>query len=168
MSWPPHITVATVVFRQSVARPSVARQSVARPPVAREHEFLLVEEQDNNTRVFNQPAGHLEPNETLLDAAIRETLEETGWRVSLIGLVGVYQYYSAHNDTTYLRFCFAATPEQQEQTDLDPDITAAHWLSWDQIVSLPHRSPLVMTCMEDFATGKLVPLDRIQSLIPVS
>lgn len=143
MSWPPHITVATVVPRDNA--------------------FLMVEEQDNNLRVFNQPAGHLEADETLQDAALRETLEETGWRVSLTGLIGVYQYYSEHNDTTYLRFCFAASPICQERDQLDCDIIAAHWLSREQISRLPKRSPLVMQCLEDFIAGACVSLSLVQN-----
>jgi 8-oxo-dGTP pyrophosphatase MutT (NUDIX family) len=125
----------------------------------------MVEEQDNNQRVFNQPAGHLEPDETLLDAAIRETLEETGWRVTLDGLIGVYQYYSEHNDTTYLRFCFAASAIFRERENLDSDIIAAHWLSREQIAGLPHRSPLVMQCLKDFIDKTPVNLSRIQNFL---
>jgi len=145
MSWPPHITVATVV--------------------PRDNQFLMVEEQDNDQRVFNQPAGHLEPDETLLDAAIRETLEETGWRVTINGLIGVYQYYSKHNDTTYLRFCFAASPVCQERENLDSDIIATHWLSREQIAGLPHRSPLVMQCLKDFIEKAAVNLNRVQHFL---
>ena len=142
MSWPPHITVATVVQRGQT--------------------FLMVEEEDNHQRVINQPAGHLEPNETLPAAALRETLEETAWRVSLIGLVGIYQYYSTHNDTTYLRFCFAANAIKQEAQALDPDIIGAHWLTKAEIIARPQRSPLVLQSIEDRLKGNLISLDHIQ------
>ncbi|MFT7091919.1 MAG: ADP-ribose pyrophosphatase YjhB (NUDIX family) [Candidatus Azotimanducaceae bacterium] len=142
MSWPPHITVATVVQRDQT--------------------YLMVEEEDNHQRVINQPAGHLEPNETLLAAAIRETLEETAWQVSLSGLVGIYQYFSAHNDTTYLRFCFAANAIKQQAQAIDPDIVAVHWLTKAEIIARPQRSPLVLQSIEDALKGHLTPLDHIQ------
>lgn len=142
MSWPPHITVATVVRRGQT--------------------YLMVEEEDNHQRVINQPAGHLEPNETLLEAAVRETLEETAWRVSLTGLVGIYQYYSVHNDTTYLRFCFAADAIKAEARDLDPDIIAAHWLTKAEVIARPQRSPLVLQSIEDSLKSPPISLDHIQ------
>lgn len=142
MSWPPHITVATVVERNNT--------------------FLVVEEFDNQQSVLNQPAGHLEPNETLQDAALRETLEETAWQVQLLGLIGVYQYYSSHNDTTYLRFCFKAKPILLTDSPLDPDISAVHWLSREQIASQPLRSPLVLQCLDDSKNEALLPLNLIQ------
>ncbi len=143
MSWPPHITVATVVQLDG--------------------RFLMVEELDNGEPVFNQPAGHLDPNETLLDAAIRETLEESAWRVKLTGFSGIYQYYSAHNDTTYLRFCFVADAETETDYSLDDGIIAAHWLTLDEIRTKPLRSPLVLQCIEDILTQPLMSLDRIQN-----
>ena len=88
MTWQPHITVATIVEDNG--------------------RFLFVEEVKNDKRVLNQPAGHLEANETLRDAAIRETLEETGWDVELTGVVGIYLYTAPSNGVTYQRVCFAA------------------------------------------------------------
>lgn len=90
MSWQPHITVATVVERDG--------------------KFLFVEEFKAGQHVFNQPAGHLEANETLAQAALRETLEETAWDVELTGVVGIYLYTAPSNGVTYQRICFAARP----------------------------------------------------------
>lgn len=145
MSWPPHITVATVVQRND--------------------EFLFVEEVDAGATVYNQPAGHLEPGETLQAAAIRETLEETGWLVELTGFIGIYQYYSAHNDTLYLRICFAAEPIREETAELDPDIKAVHWLGLQALQDLPMRSPLVRQCLDDALGSPPESLDRVQALI---
>ncbi|MFP3344935.1 NUDIX domain-containing protein, partial [Halomonas sp. SIMBA_159] len=83
----PHVTVATVV--------------------AREGRLLQVVERIDGREVVNQPAGHLEPGETLLEAAVRETREETGWDVRLTALIGCYQW-TAGNGEPYLRFAFAA------------------------------------------------------------
>ena len=144
-AWPPHITVATVVQRHDT--------------------FLFVEETDNGGAVFNQPAGHLEPNESLFEAALRETLEETGWSVELTGLVGLYHYYSPHNDTTYLRVCFAAAPLDQQSLELDPDIIAVHWLTAAELKDRPLRSPLVQTCLADALHRPLLPLDAVKHLV---
>lgn len=143
-AWPPHITVATVVQRNN--------------------EYLFVEERDAGQTVFNQPAGHLEPNETLFEAAVRETLEETAWDVHLTGLIGLYHYYSAHNDTTYLRICFAAEPLKQQTRSLDSDIIAAHWLRPEALNDLPLRSPLVTQCLQDSINKPLIPLETVKHL----
>ena len=70
--WQPDVTVATIVVRDG--------------------QLLMVEERANGALVLNQPAGHLEPDESLLDAALRETREETGWEVRLTAFVGAYQW----------------------------------------------------------------------------
>ncbi len=145
MSWPPHITVATVVQRND--------------------QFLFVEEVDAGATVYNQPAGHLEPGETLQAAALRETLEETGWEVQLTGFIGLYQYYSEHNDTLYLRVCFAAEPIRQVTARLDSDITAAHWLSLEALQDLSLRSPLVRQCVADALARPPETLDRVRTLV---
>lgn len=137
----PHLTVAVVV----------------------EHEgrYLLVEERDaSGARVFNQPAGHVESGETLLDAALRETLEETAWEIELAAMLGIYTYST--ESTCYQRVCFTATPLRQTSATLDPAIQAAHWLSREQIQDLPLRSPLVMKAIEDFETGERSPLSVVK------
>ena len=93
--WQPDVTVATVVIDQG--------------------RLLCVEEHAGGALVLNQPAGHLEPDESLLDAAVRETLEETGWTVELEAFVGAYQWTSpaladGSGGRSYLRFAFAARP----------------------------------------------------------
>lgn len=140
----PRITVATVVERGGL--------------------YLLVEETPHGTPVLNQPAGHLEGGETLAEGAVRETLEETGYRVAPTALVGVYVWTSPANGATYFRFCFAADiVEQVEGYLTDPDIDARHWYSLDELRARQamHRSPLVLRCVEDHATGRRFPLDMI-------
>lgn len=144
-SWPPHVTVATVVKRDD--------------------KYLIVEERDGELTVFNQPAGHLEPNETLFEAALRETLEETAWEVELTGFVGLYQYYSAHNDTTYMRICFYAEAQKALNTPLDDGILAAHWLSLDDLQSRALRSPLVLQCIQDAEQNTVMPLNVVKHIL---
>ncbi|WP_312934282.1 NUDIX hydrolase [Pseudomonas sp.] len=138
MTWHPHITVATVVERDG--------------------RFLMVEEFKAGQHVFNQPAGHLEPNESLREAALRETLEETAWEVELTGLVGIYLYTAPSNGVTYQRICFAARPVRHHtERALDSDIERALWLSRDELLADPARwrSELVPRCIDDYLAGPL-------------
>ncbi len=148
-TWPPHITVATVVEDQG--------------------RYLLVEERDKVTgkRVFNQPAGHLEPGESLFDAARRETLEESGWEVELLGLLGWALYTAPSNGVTYYRNTFLARPVRQHSgAALDADILASHWLDYGEILakSARMRSPLVLAAVQQARSGTLYPLDALQHL----
>jgi 8-oxo-dGTP pyrophosphatase MutT (NUDIX family) len=145
VDWPPHITVATVIHRDG--------------------RYLMVEEFDHGRLVINQPAGHQEPGETLFEAAIRETLEETGWLVTLQNFIGVYQYFSPRNEVTYHRIAFTAGPvEQQKDYAIDPDIHAVHWMTLDEIRSRQHRSPLVVKCIVDAVEKPLLVLNAIQHM----
>jgi ADP-ribose pyrophosphatase YjhB (NUDIX family) len=144
MCWTPHATVATIIERDGL--------------------FLMVEENAGSQRVFNQPAGHVEEDETLASAAVRETLEETGWRVRPDYLVGLYTYKAPSNGVTYYRFCYAATAlEQLENYALDDDIIAAHWLTRGELQqrSAQLRSPLVLQCIDDYLAGRHYPLDFV-------
>ena len=145
--WRPHVTVATVVPRDG--------------------KFLLVEETVRGQLVLNQPAGHLDPDETLQDAAVRETLEETGWDVSLTGLLGVQQWTSVSLGEQFIRFTFAALPllHHTERT-LDEGIVRALWLSRAEIAASADRlrSPMVLASVDDFLGGAQLPLDAIRWL----
>lgn len=137
MEWSPHITVATVVEDQG--------------------RFLLVEELKGGRLVLNQPAGHLEADESLRQAALRETLEETGWEVELTGLLGIYLYTAPSNGVTYQRVCFSARPLQHDpQRELDTDIHRALWLARDELAAQPERwrSELVLRCIDDYLAGE--------------
>ena len=120
--------------------------------------FLFVEEVAGDRIVFNQPAGHLEPNENLLQATLREVKEETGWLVELSALTGIYQYHSGKDDILYFRFTFLAEPIKQISDQLDSDIIGCNWLSMEDIRVKPLRSPLVVTCLQDYLNGQLFPL----------
>ena len=146
MTWHPHITVATVIEDNG--------------------RFLFVEELKNGKLVLNQPAGHLEPNETLREAAIRETLEETGWDIELTGVVGIYLYTAPSNGVTYQRVCFTGkTLRHHAERALDTGIVGAPWLTREQLVSQPDRwrSELVLQCIDDYLKGPVHSLDVVRN-----
>ncbi len=131
--WKPHVTVAAVIERQG--------------------KFLLVRERVNNRIVLNQPAGHLEAGESLIDAVVRETMEETQYGFTPTGLIGIYRSIPEESpEITYLRFLFCGNIGEHFDGELDRGIIAAEWLSQDEIKSslTQHRSPLVMQCIDDY------------------
>lgn len=131
--------------------------------IQRQGRFLLVEEEENGRRVFNQPAGHLEEGESLVQAVVREVAEETGHEFRPQGLVGVYRL-ALDTGPTFIRFCFhgQVEPDRPSQPQ-DAEILACHWLTLDEINSRrqSHRSPLVLQCLDDFLKGKDFPLDLL-------
>lgn len=148
MIWLPHATVAAVI--ESEGR------------------FLMVEElAGGSTSVYNQPAGHLESGESLLDAVIRETREETAWQFHPEYLVGIYRWQVPPGGDTYLRFCFCGqvSGHRPEQV-LDEGILAAHWLSRSQLETEPARlrSPLVMRAIDDYLAGCRHPLEILHEV----
>lgn len=144
MIWTPHATVATIVEKDG--------------------KFLFVDEMADGQRVLNQPAGHVDEREPILQAALRETLEETGWEVEITHLVGIYTYTAPHNQVTYYRFCYAATPVREVPgAELDHDIIGPVWLSPEELAARPEqwRSPLVMKCVQDYLAGHRFPLELV-------
>lgn len=140
--WKPNVTVAAVIERDG--------------------RFLLVEEHTDRGRLFNQPAGHLDPGESLVHAVARETLEETACNFEPTGLLGVYQYHSGADDVTYIRFAFTGKITGPEAgRPLDTGIIRAVWLTPQEIRrdAARHRSPLVMRCIVDYLAGRRFPLD---------
>ena len=101
--------------------------------VSRNNQYLMVEEFDNGELVLNQPSGHVEPSERLFDVAVREAEDETGWRVTLKHLVGIFQHTSPLDSIIYTRLAFAAVPIEQLNIAIDPDIAAVHWLEKSEI-----------------------------------
>lgn len=144
MTWTPHATVAVIVEDD-------------------DGRFLLVEEISSGLVVFNQPAGHIEEDEAILDAVRRETLEETGWQVEPTHFLGLYTYKAPANGVTYYRFCFSARAVKKVSERLDDGIIAAHWLTLDEVGRLGKklRSPLVRKCIEDYRNGRRFPLDVV-------
>ena len=126
--------------------------------------YLLVEEEKGGRRVFNQPAGHLEANESLLDAMRRELLEETGLTIEPQGLIAIYQYQGA-DALHFLRFTFWAELDgaQPQPTPQDSDIIAGHWLTLAELKERRShwRSPMVGRSIADYLAGTRLPLDAI-------
>lgn len=130
--------------------------------------FLLVEEVDKGKIVFNQPAGHLEKNEDLIDAIKREVLEETGLALSPDYLSGIYYLYRADINLYFLRFCFVIElKEPLVGTPQDDEIITTHWLTLHEIEqkSLQLRSTLVLECIEDYLSGNKIPLSSLKSML---
>lgn len=135
-SFHPHVTVATIVEK--------------------ENKFLIVEELDQSDIVFNQPAGHLESDESLIQAAERETLEETGWRVKAVALLGIDLFTSPKNKETYFRTTFIADAVKfHSERALDTGIIQAHWLTLEEIQQRKNqlRSPLVLDTIRRYQSG---------------
>lgn len=142
MIWSPHVTVAAIVERDG--------------------RFLLVEETSSAGVVYNQPAGHLEPRESLIEAVIREMREETAWGFRPSAVVGIYRWVHPDNDITYLRFCFTGQAyDHDPEQGLDAGIIRTWWLSRGEIdeVAGQLRSPLVSRCIDDYLSGRRFSLD---------
>jgi 8-oxo-dGTP pyrophosphatase MutT (NUDIX family) len=142
-----HITVATVVEKDG--------------------KFLMVEEDSGGAIVINQPAGHVEDGESLIDAAVRETYEETGWRVQPTSVVSLYRWRHNVNAETFFRVTFNAKPLAYDNgSKLDDGILRAVWLGADELKQQPNRmrSPLVLRSIEDYLGNKRYPLDLLVDL----
>jgi 8-oxo-dGTP pyrophosphatase MutT (NUDIX family) len=147
MGWNPEVTVAAIVEREG--------------------RFLVVEERIRGRPVINQPAGHLEDGETMLEAVIRETREETAWRLHPEALVGIYLWRSPDDGRSFLRFAFCGhVDDHRPDQPLDTGILRACWLSHEQLRAQASRlrSPLVLRCLEDYLLGQRRPLDTVASL----
>lgn len=145
--WHPHKTVATVVERDG--------------------QFLMVEELIDGKLVLNQPAGHLEANESLGQAALRETLEETAWEVELTGFLGLYLQSTSVDNTTYVRSCFIAKALREvPERELDTGIVRAIWLTRPELEQrkAQMRSPVVLRVIDDYLRDIKYPLDVVQTL----
>lgn len=143
-SFEPHITVACVVEQDG--------------------RFLFVREMSKGQEVINQPAGHAEFGETLVQAAYRETLEETAWQVEITDLLGWYIFQPHKGGGVYYRTCFVARPLSHDpRQKLDTGILEAVWLTPEELRAQrdQHRSALVERCLDDYLAGRRLPLDTI-------
>lgn len=151
--WKPEIIVAAVIEKEGL--------------------FLLVEEQTDEGLRLNEPVGHLEPGESLEQAVIRETLEETAYEFAPTALIGMYllRFETPDADTigTYLRFAFAGDLGRKLDQPLDKDIVRTVWMSRDEIADCPerHRSPLLLQCIDDYLNGQSAPLSLLSSQVCV-
>ncbi len=135
----------------------------------RDGRFLLVEELAGGKAVINQPAGHLEPDETLLDAVIRETREETAWDFVPQALVGIYRWVHPRHRTTFLRFTFIGECSGHDPArELDDGILRALWLSREELQARRSdlRSPLVLRSIDDYRAGRRYPLEVLGDAPP--
>ena len=143
--WLPHVSVAAIIEK--------------------DNKFLLVEERKEGKLLLNQPAGHWENNETLIEAVIRETLEETTWHFRPTYLVGIYQWQHPNiQELTYLRFAFAGELLTQDTSlKLDDGIENTVWYNKKEIDDSAerHRSPQLIKCVEDYLNGQRYPLNCI-------
>jgi 8-oxo-dGTP pyrophosphatase MutT (NUDIX family) len=147
MTWSAHVVTACVVERDG--------------------RFLIVEEHIDGSVLLNQPAGHWEQHETLIEAARRETLEETRWEVEPTHLLGLYHVDPEGLGYGFLRVAFVAEAlREHRQRALDDGIARAMWLTRDEIVASRerHRSPMVLRCVDDYLDGRRYPLDLIAHL----
>ena len=138
-----HLTVATVVEH--------------------DNRFLTVAERCADGVLYNQPAGHVEPGERLLDAAVRETLEETAWQVEPYGIISLSTHLAADR-ITYHRVCFAAKAlAHHAGRELDDGIEAVVWLGYEELLARQAqlRSPLVLQAVRDFRAGRIHSLDML-------
>ena len=129
--------------------------------IERDGRFLCVEEVQDGRRVLNQPAGHLDPGETLVEACAREVMEETAHRFEPGALVGIYRWHYEPADVTFLRFCFSGKVLGVENRPLDKEILELHWLNPKELKdrAAQHRSPLVQQCVDDYLSGRRFPLE---------
>ena len=147
MIWKPNVVVAAIIERDG--------------------KFLLVEEMAEGQLVLNQPAGHLDEGESLLQAVVRETLEETAWHFTPESLLGVYRWQHPSKGVTYLRFAFTGrVTHHDDGRALDHDIVRALWLSPEEIRAehARHRSPQVQRCLNDYLAGQRYSLDLLKDL----
>jgi 8-oxo-dGTP pyrophosphatase MutT (NUDIX family) len=147
MSWPLHVTVAAVLERAG--------------------RFLLVQESVGGRSVINQPAGHLEQFESLIDAVKRETLEETAWHFAPEALIGIYRWVHPHGQT-FLRFCFCGRLLHEEPGGkLDKGIEQVLWLDRDNLRQRTEqlRSPLVLRCIDDYLSGTRLDLSVLKDIL---
>ena len=142
--WKPSVTVAAIMQRGD--------------------RFCLVEEEADGRLVYNQPAGHWEPGETLAEACAREALEETAHSFRPTHLLGIYRWHYAPHDVTFLRFAFLGEVLGETGGPLDREIRRVVWLTPDEVRAgrERHRSPLVMACLDDCLAGRRYPLDVIR------
>ena len=113
---------------------------------------------------LNQPAGHLEPDESITAAVTREMLEETAYDFWPEQITGIYRWTRPGSNLTYLRFAFCGRlGTHHEDRSLDTGIVRALWLSREEVLASAtrHRSPLVVRCMEDYLAGKRFGLDAL-------
>lgn len=149
MSWNPHIVVAAIVEREG--------------------RFLIVEETIEGQLLLNQPAGHWEQGETLIEGVKRETLEESAWDIEPTGVLGLYEWQPPDLNYPFVRIAFVAKALQHHpERALDDGIVRALWMTREELArdSMRTRSPSVERCVDDYLAGRIYPLSLITHLTP--
>ena len=144
MVWKPNTTVAAIIER--------------------DNKFLTVEELVLGKWVINQPAGHLDPDESLVEAVIRETREETAWQFVPEAITGIYLWKHPDNGQSFLRIAFCGSCKNHNVSQaLDDGIQAAVWKTRDELIQQQQklRSPMVINCIDDYLAGKRFPIDLL-------
>jgi 8-oxo-dGTP pyrophosphatase MutT (NUDIX family) len=147
MIWKPHVTVAAIAENNG--------------------KFLIVEENVDGQSVYNQPAGHLDSGESLIEAVIRETLEETAWTFQPEALVGIQLWRHPVHSESYLRFSFCGSCyEHNTERPLDDGIEDVVWLSRKELMDNNHRlrSPMVLRTIDDYLEGRRYSLDILEHI----
>ena len=148
MVWKPHVTVAAIIEHNQ--------------------RFLLVEEETDQGLAFNQPAGHLEPGESLIDAIKREVNEETAWEFTPEAVTSIQLWRKNPDFPSFLRVCFIGQcHNHQAKQQLDDGIIATHWLTHAEITAKKSqlRSPLVLTTIEQYLSGERYPLSLLKTFL---
>jgi len=143
--WKPDVTVSAIIERDS--------------------KFMMIEEFSHGRLVFNQPAGHLEEGESLFQAVEREVREETAWGFKPEMVVGLYMHPSPSSEVTYLRICFSGSCyDHHPDQPLDDGIHKVVWMSPEEIRQNVDRlrSPMVLSCIEDYLAGNRFPLGYLK------
>ncbi len=144
--WKPNVTVAAIIERGG--------------------KFMMIEEFSQGKLVFNQPAGHLEEGESLLQAVEREVREETAWGFKPEKVIGLYMYPSPANDITYLRVCFTGScHDHKPELPLDDGIYRVHWMTVEEIRKNIGRlrCSMTLTCIDDYLAGNQFPLEYLHN-----
>ena len=145
MRWTPRVTVAAVIENEG--------------------RFLVVEEEQGNQTVINQPAGHLEDGESLQDAVVREVLEESAWHFIPDAVTGIYRWVHPVKAITFLRVCYTGKIDNHyPERELDPGIIRTHWLTRDELIASNLRSPMVLRCVDDYLAGQRHPLTMFHDI----
>jgi len=146
MAWKPGVTVAAVIERNNT--------------------FLMVEELIDGQRVINQPAGHLDDNESLVEAVIREVREETAWNFRPSALLGIYRWQHPTKKLTHMRTTFVGDViDHDPDQPLDKPVLRAEWFALEQLQKDENlRSPLVLRCIDDYLSGKRYPLELLHNV----
>ncbi len=145
MVWKPHSTVAAVIER--------------------DNKFLMVEELIDGQPVLNQPAGHLEDSESMLQAIVREVKEETAWDFTPRGIIGIYRWRHPIKLHTYMRTSFFGKVGNHDSSQkLDSVIISADWYNRSELENMNLRSPMVLRNIDDYLSGKNHPLELLQDV----